>query len=109
MRFSENDKTQFFKDGYLMVKQLFSSDEMQLLIGTTKNDAAHASHDGDSQDADGKKSKLRLRNYLEDDISSAFIATRRIVDNMEFLLDDEVYHFHHKMMLKEPRIGGAWE
>jgi ectoine hydroxylase-related dioxygenase (phytanoyl-CoA dioxygenase family) len=28
---------------------------------------------------------------------------------MERLLGDEVYHYHHKMMLKEPRVGGAWE
>eukprot|EP01046_Picozoa_sp_COSAG06_P088870 COSAG06_NODE_35274_length_462_cov_0.710744_1_plen_107_part_01 len=28
---------------------------------------------------------------------------------MQSLLDDEVYHYHHKMMLKEPLIGGAWE
>ena len=25
------------------------------------------------------------------------------------MLGDEVYHFHHKMMVKEPRVGGAWE
>ena len=28
---------------------------------------------------------------------------------MARLLDDEIYHYHHKMMLKEPRVGGAWE
>jgi ectoine hydroxylase-related dioxygenase (phytanoyl-CoA dioxygenase family) len=27
---------------------------------------------------------------------------------MERLLGDEVYHYHHKMILKEPRVGGAW-
>ncbi len=27
---------------------------------------------------------------------------------METLLCDEVYHYHHKMMFKEPRVGGAW-
>jgi ectoine hydroxylase len=28
---------------------------------------------------------------------------------MERLLDGEVYHYHHKMILKEPLTGGAWE
>ena len=28
---------------------------------------------------------------------------------MEQLLGEEVFHYHHKMMLKEPRVGGAWE
>ena len=27
---------------------------------------------------------------------------------MEVLLDDEVYHYHHKMILKGPKVGGAW-
>ena len=27
---------------------------------------------------------------------------------MELLLCDEVYHYHHKMVLKEPKVGGAW-
>ena len=28
---------------------------------------------------------------------------------MERLLEGEVYHYHHKMILKEPMTGGAWE
>ena len=107
-RFTEEEKVQFNTDGYLIIKQLFTEGEVDLLNKTTKNDGVYTSHEGDVKDAGGRISNLRLRNYLEDDISSAFVATRRIVDNMEFLLDDEVYHFHHKMSLKEPLVGGAW-
>ncbi len=28
---------------------------------------------------------------------------------MQAFLGDEVYHYHHKLILKEPRVGGAWE
>jgi len=35
--------------------------------------------------------------------------THRIVDRMEMFLGGEVYHYHSKMILKEPRVGGAWE
>jgi ectoine hydroxylase-related dioxygenase (phytanoyl-CoA dioxygenase family) len=28
---------------------------------------------------------------------------------MERLLGGEVYHYHHKMTMKEPYVGGAWE
>ena len=24
------------------------------------------------------------------------------------MLDDEVYHYHSKMIMKDPRVGGAW-
>ena len=109
MRFNDEDKQQFERDGYLIARGLFAGDEMEQLIRVTKGDASHVNDVGASQDASGTKSKLRLRNFLEDDISSAFVASQRVVDNAEFLLGDEVYHFHHKMMLKEPRVGGAWE
>ena len=32
----------------------------------------------------------------------------RVVDSVETLLEGEVYHYHSKMILKDPEIGGAW-
>jgi ectoine hydroxylase-related dioxygenase (phytanoyl-CoA dioxygenase family) len=32
-----------------------------------------------------------------------------MTDTMERLLGDEVYHYHHKMNMKAPYVGGAWE
>ena len=52
---------------------------------------------------------LAVRNELGDDVYSAFVRCRRIVNTMEKLLGGEVYHYHHKMILKQPRVGGAWE
>lgn len=99
---------EFHATGYLLVRQLFDPEEMQLLISIAKldraMDQAHA-----AKDAQGGVSRLRLRNELTDDIYSACVRCARIVDTMEALLGDEVYHFHHKMMLKEPLVGGAWE
>jgi ectoine hydroxylase len=31
-----------------------------------------------------------------------------VVNKAEELLGDEVYHYHSKMILKDPKIGGAW-
>ena len=38
------------------------------------------------------------------------IARKRVVarHDAEQILDGEVYHYHSKMIMKEPRIGGAW-
>ena len=60
-------------------------------------------------DAQGGQTKLSLSNDLGDDLYAAVVRSPRIVDNMQLFLGDEVYHYHHKMMLKEPYIGGAWE
>jgi ectoine hydroxylase-related dioxygenase (phytanoyl-CoA dioxygenase family) len=46
---------------------------------------------------------------LPDDLYSAIVRSERIVGPTEQLLRGQVYHLHHKMMLKEPRVGGAWE
>jgi ectoine hydroxylase-related dioxygenase (phytanoyl-CoA dioxygenase family) len=64
---------------------------------------------GERLDAEGGRSKLSLRNDLREDIYSAIARSRRVVDAMEQLLGGEVYHYHHKMMMKEPYVGGAWE
>ena len=98
---------QFRQDG---VEDLYTPEEMDLLlhIGRTdpeKNEMVHA-----SKDTDGRESKLWLTSDTDrDDIYNAICRGRRQVDTMEALMDDEVYLYHYKMMVKEPRVGGAWE
>ncbi len=38
-----------------------------------------------------------------------FARCKKLVGRMEELLGGEVYHYHSKMILKDPEIGGAWE
>ena len=57
----------------------------------------------------GHETKLALWNHAGDDLYSMFARSPRIVDRMEQVLGGEVYLYHMKMMLKEPRVGGAWE
>ena len=61
------------------------------------------------RDGAGGTIRLTVENALGDDIYAAFVRCRRIVDSMEQLLGDEVYHYHHKMIFKEPYTGGRWE
>ncbi|HXG24371.1 MAG TPA: phytanoyl-CoA dioxygenase family protein [Chthonomonadales bacterium] len=106
---SEEQVARFEKDGYLLVPQLFDSEEVDLLRKIAKADAQLAQEARERLDAEGGLSKLSLRNDLREDIYSAITRCRRIVDSMEQLLGGEVYHYHHKMMMKEPFVGGAWE
>ena len=57
----------------------------------------------------GQGSRLSLRYDLPASVYSAYARHRAIVEPMEQLIGQEVFHYHHKMMLKEPRVGGAWE
>jgi ectoine hydroxylase len=83
---------------------------MRYLLRIAKSDRDLNTHAIDVPDAEGKNSKLTVWNYLsEDDIYSMIGRGERMVGVMEQLLGDEVYHYHSKMMLKEPKVGGAWE
>jgi hypothetical protein len=106
---SEAQVRQFQRDGYLMVPGLFDAEEMDLLLKIGKADQALAKETRARIDSKGGESKLALRNDLTETIYSAIVRCHRVADNMEAMLGDEVYHFHHKMMVKEPRVGGAWE
>jgi len=99
---------QFHEDGYVIARQLFNEEEIGLLYKIAKADREMETAPG-RKDAEGNTSRIRLRNELYDDIYSACVRSNRVARSMERLLGDEIYHFHHKMMLKEPRVGGAWE
>ena len=52
---------------------------------------------------------MALWDHLGDDIYGAIARNGKIVNRVEQLLGAEVYHYHSTMMLKEPRVGSAWE
>ena len=60
-------------------------------------------------DMQGNEVRLSLWNHPGDTIYGMFARCHRIVNSMEVLLDGEVYHYHSKMIMKDPKIGGAWE
>ncbi len=106
---SDAQRDQFERDGYLIVERLFDSVEIGLLGQIARADRELSRGSASRRDGAGGVIRLSVRNELGDDIYSAFVRCRRIVETMERLLDGEEYHYHHKMILKEPRLGGAWE
>ena len=106
--FNDAQIQQFNRDGYIIIPQFFAKEQVDMLFSIAKADREFDKAAG-RKDSQGGVSKLRLRNDLPDDIYSAIARSETLVANMERLLGDEVYHFHHKMMLKEPKVGGAWE
>jgi len=97
----------FHHDGFFVVPGLFDSREIALLSQIARADhqaAAAASR----ADGEGGAIRLHVENELHDDIYSAMVRSRRVVGTMQQLLGEEVYHWHHKLILKEPRVGGAW-
>ena len=89
--------------------ELFAKDEIDKLLRFAKEDPSFANSVYGRKDAAGNETKLALWNHAGDDLYSMFARSERIVDRMEQALGGEVYLYHMKMMLKEPKVGGAWE
>ena len=99
----------FEQNGFLIEKNLFDSDEIQLLQKTAKDDQELDLRSQGRKDRSGAKVRLTLWNHPGDGIYGMFARCKKLVGRMEELLDGEVYHYHSKMILKDPKIGGAWE
>ncbi|MBX7165808.1 MAG: phytanoyl-CoA dioxygenase family protein [Pirellulales bacterium] len=106
---SDAEIAQYERDGFLLVRQLFDREEMRTLLDFARNDAALQQSAYERKDATGLGTRLALWNHAGDDLYGLFGRMPRIVDRAEQLLGGEVYHWHTKMMLKEPKVGGAWE
>jgi ectoine hydroxylase len=92
----------------VLVRGLFDSEEIGLLRRAAKEDKALDDHGYGKADAEGGVVRLALWNHPGDGIYGMFARCRSIVDSAEQLLGGEVYHYHSKMIMKEPRVGGAW-
>jgi len=106
---SSAELEEFQRNGYLLLRQLFDRHEMEILLTHARGDATLLAGAAGRRDATGQVTKLALWNQAGDDLYSMFSRSPRVVDRMQDLLGGEVYHYHTKMMLKEPYVGGAWE
>ncbi|AMV16873.1 phytanoyl-CoA dioxygenase family protein [Planctomyces sp. SH-PL14] len=106
---TDDDRAQFERDGFLIVRSLLSTEEVILLSQVARADKHLAETAYGRKDAAGAVVTLAVRNELTDDLYSAIARSARVVGAMQTFLGDEVYHYHHKLILKEPRVGGAWE
>ena len=103
------DISAFDREGFLLVPGLFHRDEIDGLQSKFEADTAITLEAYGKRDASGNETKLAVRNELSESPYAAIVRSRRVAETMATLLRDEVYHYHHKMMIKEPKIGGAWE
>jgi len=105
---SADEIEQYHRDGYIVVRSLFDAEETDILRRTAKADRALQENAFGLDDGEGGLQRLALWNIEGDDMYSLVARSRRVVDNMEWLLGGEVYHYHSKMSIKEPFTGGAW-
>lgn len=87
---------------------MFDAVEMGLLRRAAKEDRELERHAYGRADGEGGVVRLALWNHPGEGIYGMFARCRSVVDSAEKILGGEVYHYHSKMVMKEPRVGGAW-
>ncbi|MFC5410343.1 phytanoyl-CoA dioxygenase family protein [Larkinella bovis] len=109
MPFTSEHLQTYQRDGYVVVRNLFSKAEVERLYAVAVGDEVLSRKTYDRVDASGLKTRLALWYTLDDSVYSKLARSARIVNAVEQLLGGPAAHYHSKLMQKEPRTGGAWE
>lgn len=99
----------YHRDGYVIIREFFSPEEVGLLLETYKKDKLIKESAISVDDNSGLNTKLTLWYKSGDDIYGAFSRSERVVDGLEMILRGSPALYHSKFMQKEPKIGGTWE
>lgn len=102
------DIDHYQREGYALVRGMFDEREIGALHRAAKEDKVLDDHGFGMADGEGGVVRLALWNHPGDSIYGMFARCESLVNSCEQLLGGEVYHYHSKMIMKEPRIGGAW-
>jgi hypothetical protein len=105
---SPQERSDYERDGFIIVRKLFTVEEISLLGKTARTDNAMDKSSSSMDDGEGNAVRLALWNHPGDGIYGMIARCRKLVDRVEDLLDDEAYHYHSKMVLKDAKVGGAW-
>jgi len=105
---SDADLAAYHDSGYYLARGLFDRDEIDLLHRAAKEDHELDKRSFGRADGEGGTVRLSLWNHPGDGIYGMFARCERMVRSAERILGGEVYHYHSKMIMKDPRVGGAW-
>lgn len=105
---TDAEAMRYHEDGYTLAKGFFDAEEIGLLYRTAKEDSELDKRSFGRADGEGGVVRLSLWNHPGDGIYGMFARCERVVRSAEKLLGGEVYHYHSKMILKDPKVGGAW-
>ena len=108
-RFTPGQRADYDRDGYVIVRGLFDTEEIDLLRRAIEEDPQLRASLYDRADADGRATRMATWNHPGDSVYGLAARSERVVDTMEDMLGGEVYHYHSKLTAKEPYDGGAWE
>jgi len=105
---SDADVEAYRRDGFVLVRGMLDGEEIGLLGRAAREDRVLDQHSFGRADGEGGTVRLSLWNHPTDTIYGMVARSESIVGSAEKILEGEVYHYHSKMIMKDPRVGGAW-
>jgi len=105
---SDEEARQYHDKGFLLAKGFFDREEIDLLKRAAKEDRELDQHSYSRNDGEGGNVRLSLWNHPGDTLYGMFARCESMVDSASRILNDEVYHYHSKMIMKDAKVGGAW-
>lgn len=105
---SKDMKKHFDDKGYIIVKGLFDTEEMANLRKVFEDTDIIKENGYGVADEKGRKASLLLWNQPGHDVSGMMSRCEKVVNTCEDLLDKgEIYHYHSKLLYKQPKNGGS--
>ena len=98
----------YHADGYVLVRAMLDEVETSLLSRAAREDRILDEKSFRKGDGEGGLVRLSVWNHPTDTIYGMVARSRSLVESAEKLLDDEAYHSHSKMIMKDAKVGGAW-
>ena len=105
---TDEEAARYHVDGSVLLQGFFDAEETDLLRRAAKEDHELDRRAFGRADGEGGTVRLSLWNHPGDGIYGMFARCERVVRSAEKLLGGEVYHYHSKMVMKDPKVGGAW-
>lgn len=103
-------KKAFWENGFIIVRSLLESNEIEKLRESLESpNSSIMKHSYDQDDGDGRFTRMCLWNHPGNDLTGVISRSKKFVDTCESILDQEVYHYHTKLVMKEPHTGGAFQ
>ena len=102
----------YARDGYILRSGLLSREEVGRFRDTARAQLERENREGavmSKGDKDGKTTLLKMWTKAEDDQYGLLARDERLVDLAEDAVGKPIYLYSHKMTMKQPQEGGAWE
>ena len=106
---TQKDVSAYHQDGSVIIKDLFSAEEIAVMIDAVEQGERVAETALDRDDGGGRTTRLAIWHELGNDLWSAVSTSPQIVNNVRILLGEEAAFFHGKVIFKEAGTGGAWQ